>query len=144
MLVPEDEQHDLAGHDLLWAAIKTIIIADFVMSLDNVIGVAAAAKGSVLLLVLGLAISIPLIVYGSTLLLKLMTRWPIIITIGGGVLGWVAGEMMITDPVIKDWVDGQANWLHAVAPAAGALIVVALGKWITASREARVTATQQV
>ena len=144
MLVPEEEQHDLAGHEHLWAAIKTIIIADFVMSLDNVIGVAAAAKGSVLLLVLGLAISIPLIVYGSTLLLKLMTRWPIIITIGGGVLGWVAGEMMITDPVIKDWVDGQANWLHAVAPAAGALIVVALGKWITASREARVTATQQV
>ena len=132
MLIPDEEEHHLDAHSKLWAAIKTIIVADFIMSLDNVLGVAAAAKGNVVLLVLGLAISIPLIIYGSTLILKLMTRWPVIITIGGGILGWVAGEMAITDPVILPWVDAHAHWLHEAAPAAGALLVVALGKAIAA------------
>lgn len=135
MLIPEEDETDLDGHEHLWAAIKTIIVADFVMSLDNVLGVAAAAKGNLVLLVLGLAISIPLIIYGSTLILKLMTRFPIIITLGGGVLGWVAGEMMISDPVISGWVNSQAHWLHTAAPAFGALFVVAMGKWITTFRE---------
>ena len=81
------------------AAIKTILVADLVMSLDNVIAVAAAAKGNTTLLVIGLAVSIPLIVFGSTLLLKVMERFPIIITLGAALLGWVAGEMAITDPV---------------------------------------------
>lgn len=134
MLMPEDEETDLAAHDHLWGAIKTIIVADFVMSLDNVLGVAAAAKGNLVLLVLGLAISIPLIIYGSTLILKLMTRWPIIITLGGAILGWVAGEMMITDPVISGWVDSEAHWLHQVGPAFGAALVVAMGKWIPTFR----------
>lgn len=142
MLIPEDGEEDLEAHDHLWGAIKTIIVADFVMSLDNVLGVAAAAKGTVVLLVLGLAISIPLIIYGSTLILKLMTRWPIIITLGGAILGWVAGEMMITDPVISGWVDSQAHWLHTVAPAFGALLVVALGKWITTFRMPKEAAQQ--
>jgi len=142
MLIPEEDETNLDGHEHLWAAIKTIIVADFVMSLDNVLGVAAAAKGNVALLVIGLAISIPLIIYGSTLILKLMTRFPIIITLGGGVLGWVAGEMMITDPVISSWVDTQAHWLHTVAPAFGALFVVAMGKWITTFRETKTQATE--
>jgi len=142
MLIPEDEETNLDGHEHLWAAIKTIIVADFVMSLDNVLGVAAAAKGNVALLVIGLTISIPLIIYGSTLILKLMTRFPVIITLGGGVLGWVAGEMMITDPVISGWVDSQAHWLHTVAPAFGALFVVAMGKWITTFRDAKAQATE--
>ena len=142
MLIPEDGEEDLDGHEHLWAAVKTIIVADFVMSLDNVLGVAAAAKGNVALLIIGLAISIPLIIYGSTLILKLMTRFPFIITIGGGVLGWVAGEMMITDPVISGWVDGQAKWLHTVAPAFGALFVVAMGKWITTFREPKTQTTE--
>lgn len=137
MLIPEEDETELDGHEHLWAAIKTIIIADFVMSLDNVIGVAAAAKGDIVLLVLGLAISIPLIIYGSTLILKLMTRFPVIITLGGGILGWVAGEMIITDPVISGWVESQAHWLHTVAPAFGALFVVAMGKWITTFRSPR-------
>ena len=98
MLIPDDDSAEFDSSEHLWTAIKTIIIADLVMSLDNVLGVAAAAKGSVVLLILGLAISIPLIIYGSTLLLKLMQRWPVIITVGGAVLGWVAGEMMVTDP----------------------------------------------
>ena len=86
MLLPEDGDEEIDASTQLWAAIKTIIIADFVMSLDNVLGVAAAAKGSLLLLIIGLGISIPIIIYGSTLVLKLMKRWPIIVTVGGGVL----------------------------------------------------------
>jgi hypothetical protein len=116
------------GHAQLWSAIKTIVVADFIMSLDNVLGVAAAAKGSLLLLVLGLAISIPLIIYGSTFILKLMNRFPAIITLGGGVLGWVAGEMAIADPIISPWVEAEADWLHNAAPLLGALAVVAVGK----------------
>lgn len=121
---------DVDSSDNLWAAIKTILIADLVMSLDNVIAVAAAAKGSLTLLVLGLAISIPLVVFGATLLMKVMGRYPIIITIGAALLGWVAGDMAATDPVVKGWVDANAAWLHWAAPAAGAVLVVVVGKWL--------------
>ncbi|KPK55145.1 MAG: hypothetical protein AMJ63_00855 [Myxococcales bacterium SG8_38_1] len=137
LLMPEDgDDGDVESSDNLWAAIKTILIADLVMSLDNVIAVAAAAKGSLLLLILGLAISIPLVVFGATLLMKLMDRWPIIITIGAGLLGWVAGEMIVTDPLIRDWVDASAAYLHWVAPATGVAFVVLFGKWLAARAEA--------
>jgi YjbE family integral membrane protein len=132
LLMPEDGGDDVESSDNLWAAIKTILIADLVMSLDNVIGVAAAAKGSITLLVLGLAISIPIVIFGATMLMKLMHRFPVIITIGAALLGWVAGDMAATDPVVKDWVDANAAWLHWAAPAAGALFVVVLGKWLAA------------
>ncbi len=135
MLIPDDGEAQLDAHSKLWGAIKTIIVADFIMSLDNVLGVAAAAKGNVVLLVLGLAISIPLIIYGSTFLLKLMNRYPIIITIGGGILGWVAGEMAVTDPVLLSWVDANAHWMHDAMPAAGAVLVVAVGKLIASHKE---------
>jgi len=134
MLIPEDDEAEVDGAAHLWSAIKTIIVADFVMSLDNVLGVAAAAKGNVVLLVLGLGISIPLIVYGSTLILKLMTRFPIIITVGGGVLGWVAGEMAVSDPVLASWSEGSGHWAHAAAPALGAIFVVGAGKAAAASK----------
>jgi len=134
MLIPEDDEAEVAGAAHLWSAIKTIIVADFVMSLDNVLGVAAAAKGNVVLLVLGLGISIPLIIYGSTLILKLMTRFPIIITVGGGVLGWVAGEMAVSDPVLASWSEGSGHWAHAVAPVLGAIFVVGAGKAAAASK----------
>jgi YjbE family integral membrane protein len=134
MLLPEDGEEEISAHAQLWSAIKTIIVADFIMSLDNVLGVAAAAKGSLLLLILGLAISIPLIIYGSTFILKLMNRFPSIITVGGGVLGWVAGEMAIADPIVSPWVEGEASWLHSMAPVIGALSVVAVGKSIAARK----------
>jgi YjbE family integral membrane protein len=134
MLMPEDGEEEISAHAQLWSAIKTIIVADFIMSLDNVLGVAAAAKGSLLLLILGLAISIPLIIYGSTFILKLMNRFPSIITIGGGVLGWVAGEMAIADPIVSPWVESNADWLHSMAPVIGALSVVAVGKSIAARK----------
>jgi YjbE family integral membrane protein len=136
LLLPEDHgEGDVESSDDLWAAIKTILIADLVMSLDNVIAVAAAAKDSLTLLILGLAISIPLVIFGSTLLLKLMDRWPVIITIGAALLGWVAGEMAVTDPLVKEWVNANASWLHWIAPAAGAAGVVLMGKWLVARAE---------
>jgi YjbE family integral membrane protein len=140
LLVPEggSEGHGSANTSLA-AAIKTILLADLVMSLDNVIAVAAAAKGNTLLLVVGLAISIPLVVFASRLLLTLMDRYPAIITLGAALLGWVAGEMAITDPITKGWVDGQAAYLHYVLPAAGAIGVVLFGKWLAARATARVT-----
>jgi YjbE family integral membrane protein len=124
-----DDSGDLKAHSNLAAAIKTIIIADLVMSLDNVIGVAAAAKGNVPLLVIGLVISIPLIVYGSKIILKLMTRFPVIITIGAALLGWVAGEMAVSDPALTGWMAGH-DTTHMLAPAAGALLVVLTGNWL--------------
>ena len=132
LLMPEDGGDDVESSDNLWAAIKTILIADLVMSLDNVIGVAAAAKGSLTLLILGLAISIPLVIFGATMLMKLMHRFPVIITIGAALLGWVSGDMAATDPVVKAWVDANAAWLHWAAPAGGAVFVVVLGKWLAA------------
>ena len=139
LLIPEEEDENIDASDNLIAAIKTILIADLVMSLDNVIAVAAAAGGSLTLLILGLAISIPLVVFGSTLLLHLMERWPVIITIGGGLLGFVAGEMLVTDPALRDWFaglgvqfDGEKPKvaglsLELMAGAVGAVIVIAAG-----------------
>ena len=131
LLLPDEEggaEHD-AGPSMA-AAIKTILLADLVMSLDNVIAVAAAAKGSTLLLVIGLAISIPLVVFASRLLLVLMGRFPIIITLGAALLGWVAGEMGVTDPAVSAWIDAHAHAAHYLAPAVGAIGVVAVGKWL--------------
>ena len=99
----EGEQAEIASHTALWAAVRTILIADLVMSLDNVLGVAAAAKGNTALMIIGLAISIPLIVFGSSLVLKLMERYPSIITFGGALLGYLGGDMMATDPAIAAW-----------------------------------------
>src|SRR4051812_38218231 len=106
LLIPEDGEENIKASDQLLAAIKTILIADLVMSLDNVIAVAAAAGGSYLLLILGLAISIPLVIFGATLLLKLMDRFPVIITIGAGLIGWVAGEMLVADTALAPWLTG--------------------------------------
>jgi YjbE family integral membrane protein len=141
LLKGEDGEEEMEGHSNLAAAIKTIVIADLVMSLDNVIGVAAAAKGNVPLLVFGLVISIPLIIFGSTLILKLMNRFPVIITIGAGLLGWVAGEMVLTDPAIHDFVE-KHHYLHNILPALGAALVVVVGKW-AASRSAQPAAAEQ-
>jgi YjbE family integral membrane protein len=145
LLVPEDGgEGDVESSDNLWAAIKTILIADLVMSLDNVIAVAAVAKGSIVLLILGLAISIPLVVFGATILMKLMGRFPVIITIGAALIGYVAGEMLVTDPVVVVWFTANAHWMIdfevfsilgaklelSGAGLIGAAIIVVVGKWI--------------
>ena len=129
LMLPEDvEDHEsLASADNLWSAVRTIVIADAVMSLDNVIGIAAAAKGDMVLIVLGLLISIPLIVFGSTLILRLLDRYPQIAFIGGALLGYIAGEIVITDPALVPYFQDVGDWLHWAAPAAGAAFVIALG-----------------
>jgi YjbE family integral membrane protein len=123
----DDGEGEAKEHGSLMAAVRTILIADLVMSLDNVIAVAAAAKGSLTLLILGLAISIPLVIFGSTMMIKLMERFPIIIVLGAGLIGWVGGETMISDAVLRDAVQARP-WLHYAAAAAGAALVIAIGK----------------
>jgi YjbE family integral membrane protein len=142
LLLPEEGDENITASDNLISAIKTILIADLVMSIDNVIAVAAAAQGSMTLLILGLAISIPLVIFGSTLLLHLMERWPVIITIGGGLLGFVAGEMLVTDPALKGWLAGigvefdggkpkvGGLSLEIICGVVGAVIVIAAGTLI--------------
>jgi len=107
------------------------------MSIDNVIGVAGAAKGSLTLLVFGLVVSIPLVVVGSQLIMKLIERFPALIIAGGGLLGFLAGEISIEDTAVKPWIEANAPQLHYIAPIAGIVIVVGIGWWrARRSREA--------
>jgi YjbE family integral membrane protein len=136
LLVPEDDDHgDLKASDKLLGAIRTIIVADFVMSVDNVIGIAGAAQGAagegqggheMALVIFGLLVSIPIIVWGSTLVLKLMDRFPLIVTGGGMLLGWIAGTLAVTDPVTLPYVP-DTDTVRYVAGAAGAVLVLAAG-----------------
>jgi YjbE family integral membrane protein len=131
LLRPEQgEDHGAAQSDSLMNTIRTILLADLVMSLDNVIAVAAAAKGSMALLIIGLAVSIPLVVFGSTMILKLMDRFPIIITLGAALLGFVSGEMLLSDPFLEAWFQAQPAWLHQGIPITVALAVVIIGKFL--------------
>ncbi|MBY0474017.1 MAG: TerC family protein [Nitrosomonas sp.] len=133
LLQPEPiEVHEVGASTTLLGAIKTIIVADAVMSLDNVIAIAGAAKDSMGLVIFGLVISVPIIVWGSQLVMKVMDRYPITIVIGAGLLGWIAGDMAVTDVVTKDWVSMQAKYLHWIAPAAMAFLVIMLGKTLAA------------
>ncbi|MDE2586475.1 MAG: TerC family protein, partial [Betaproteobacteria bacterium] len=102
----------------------------FVMSLDNVIGVAGAAHGSLFLLLFGLAVSIPLIVWSSQLILRLMERWPAVVTLGAALLGYVAGQMMFADPAVSAWLAEAPEWMAKAAGIAGAVLVVVVGKII--------------
>jgi YjbE family integral membrane protein len=132
LLVPEDDEHSsIQGSDKLWAAVKTVIVADLVMSVDNVIAIAGAATGAgaqhqMPLVIFGLLVSIPIIVWGSQLVLKLMDRFPLIITAGGMLLGWIAGTMAHSDPAVKDWLPQTAMWSYGLG-AAGALGVFLVG-----------------
>ena len=123
------------GTGTMMAAIRTILIADLVMSLDNVIAVAATAQGNMTLLVLGLAISIPMVIFGSTLMIKLMERFPVIVTLGAALIGWVGGETIVNDNLLHGYAMAHP-WLHYVAAAAGALLVVALGKFMQSRKPA--------
>ena len=132
LLTEGDDEDEMDGQSHIWGAIRTILIADLVMSLDNVVAVAAAAQkgpeeARLLLLVIGLGLSIPLIIFGSTLLLKVMERFPIIITIGAALLGYLAGSMVVEDPVAHDFIAQTIPNAHAVLAISGALLVVALG-----------------
>ena len=139
LLAPEDEDEhaNIQASDKLWAAVKTVIIADFVMSLDNVIAIAGAAETAgeghqMPLVIFGLLVSIPIIVWGSQLVIKLMDRFPIIITAGGMLLGWIAGTMALTDPAMLTYLPQvpQTDTMKYVFGIAGALFVLAVGKLV--------------
>ncbi len=132
-LLKGEDEDDGEGKEIngMMAAIRTILIADLVMSLDNVLAVAAAAKGNLPLLVLGLLISIPLIVFGATLLTKVMERFPIIITIGAALLGFLAGEMLLTDPAVTTRFGAISEQTVTFGGVLGAVLVVALGTYLT-------------
>ncbi len=135
LLVPEDEDHDgIDGGTTLFAAIKTIIVADAVMSLDNVIAVAGASHGSIVLVTFGILVSIPIVVWGSNLVLTLMDRFPVVITFGAALLGWIAGGMLLTDPAVPDTVAKSVPYANYVFASIGAILVVCVGKFI-ASRQ---------
>ena len=132
LLVPDDDEHsNIQSSDKLWAAVKTVIIADLVMSVDNVIAIAGAATGAgaqhqMPLVIFGLLVSIPIIVWGSQLVLKLMDRFPMIITAGGMLLGWIAGTMAHSDPALKDWLPQTSAWSYGLG-LAGAMGVLLVG-----------------
>ncbi len=154
LLAPEHDDHsDIAASDKLLAAIKTIIVADLVMSIDNVIAIAGAAQGAadhheMPLVIFGLVISIPIIVWGSQLVIKLMDRFPMIITGGGMLLGWIAGTMLVSDPALAvadtlAWmpkIDQDSSAIKYGAGIAGALLVLGIGKWLVARRESTAAA----
>lgn len=142
----EEGGHEIAASDTLWRAVRTIAIADAVMSLDNVVAIAAAAKGHPELFIFGLVLSIPLIIVGAQLISSLIERFPLFIWAGAALLGWIAGEMIVSDPVVINWLQANAAWmlkpapvevypsgfgpydpLHYGAAAVGAAIVVAAG-----------------
>jgi YjbE family integral membrane protein len=157
LLVPEDDGHgDIQASDKLWAAVKTVIVADFVMSLDNVIAIAGAAENAgeghqMPLVIFGLLVSIPIIVWGSQMVIRLMDRFPIVITLGAMLLGWIAGTMAVTDPALVGYLPLQeaaragaaaeplAAWRYA-AGVAGAVLVLAAGRWLAARAAARAAA----
>jgi YjbE family integral membrane protein len=133
LILPESRNHGdgsikAAAH--LWGAVKTIIVADFIMSLDNVLGVAGAAHGNVWLLGFGLLVSIPLIAWSSQLVLRLIDRYPVIIYLGGALLGYVAGEMLIGDSIVAGLIKSGPGILHILLPLACAVLVVLVGAWL--------------
>jgi YjbE family integral membrane protein len=129
LVIPEGEAHGngITATTHVWGAIRTILLADAVMSLDNVVAIAAAAQGSVLLIALGLVISIPLIVFGSQLVLRLLARLPILVVLGAGLLGWIAGEIIVSDPVVLSRLPYDEHTLSLVAKPALALLVMGVG-----------------
>ncbi len=144
LLVPQDANGhaNIQGSDKLWAAVKTVIIADLVMSIDNVIAIAGAATGAgerhqLPLVIFGLLVSVPIIIWGSQMVLKLMDRFPIIITVGAMLLGWIAGTMAHTDPAVRDWLPQAPLWGYGLATT-GALLVYLGGAVLR--RRAQVTA----
>jgi YjbE family integral membrane protein len=144
LITGDDEHGEVKGSDKLLAAVWTIIVADLVMSVDNVLGIASAAQGAnpdhqMFLIVFGLLVSIPIIVWGSQFVIKLMEKFPIVITLGAGLLGWLAGGMLVTDPAVAAWFTAHVPNAPTLAGVIGALLVVAVAKWLTARKKAPTT-----
>ena len=133
-LLTEVETHDLDGKinqsSNLLTAIRTIIIADFVMSLDNALAITAAAKGDIGLVVFGLLLSVPIIIWGSALIIRLMERFPIIITAGAGLLGWLGGGLMISDKILAEFTASSLPVTPTIAATVGTIFVIAVGRFL--------------
>jgi YjbE family integral membrane protein len=146
LLTDETDESDIAASHSVWAAVRTIVIADIIMSLDNVVAIAAAAKGSWTLIIIGLAVSVPMIVFGATLLMTVLQRYPVLVWAGAALLGWVAGGLIIEDPLVKDFfvgllakpgVDPSVTFHELVEPfggIVGAVLVTAVG-WLMRRHE---------
>ncbi len=145
LMMPQDEGgHEIDASSNLMGAIKTIIVADAVMSLDNVIAIAGAAKDSIGLVIFGLVVSVPIIVWGSKLVLMLMDRFPIVIVGGAALLGWIGGDMLVHDIVVKDWMMANAAWLKYGGPILGAAFVIVVGKILAARKAPAAAAAEPV
>jgi YjbE family integral membrane protein len=133
LILPDDDRHSeatISGSTRLFGAIKTIVIADAVMSLDNVIAVSAAAQGHLPLAVFGIMISIPIVVWGSRFVLWLLDRFPLVILFGGALLGWIGGGMLVGDVALQPFTSDWPTYSKYFAALVGALFVLAIGKWI--------------
>lgn len=143
LLMPEDDGHgNLEGGSTLISAIKTIIIADFVMSLDNVIAIAGAAQNAhadhqMGLVIFGLLVSVPIIIWGSTLVLRLIDRYPLVVTFGAALLGWIAGGMLITDVLVVQYLGEPTNITKYGLEILCAVFVVLLGRWLASRSKSR-------
>ncbi len=126
LLLEDGGDENIEASGSMWKAVKTIIIADLIMSLDNTLAIAAVAKGDYLLLGIGLALSVPLIVFGSKIIVKIMDRFPIIVYAGAGLIAWTAGEMMQSDKFMASYAGMLPGWL---LPAVITVAVVAVGLW---------------
>ena len=140
-LITQDDggEHEVKASDRLMTAVWTIIVADLIMSLDNVVGVAAAAKGDGLLIVFGLVTSIPIVIIGSQIIMRLIARFPVLVLAGGGLLGYIAGEMVIEDPALQSWIAANAAEVVWIVPPLGFAAVVAMGLWLTRRRRRAVS-----
>ena len=142
LLTDEADEASVKESDTIWNAVRTVAIADMVMSLDNVIAIAAAAKGSIPLIVFGLCLSVPLIVFGATLIITLLQRYPALVWAGAGLLGWVAGSIMVSDP---GWHSAFGEWPHLVDEVVGGIVgvVFVLGlAWLLRQRAAAASAAE--
>jgi predicted tellurium resistance membrane protein TerC len=142
LLVPEEQEGEdsVAAADSLFRAVRIVAVADIIMSLDNVIAIAAAAKGDMVLIIFGLIVSIPLIIAGAAMLMALLDRFPVLVWAGAALLGWIAGEIMIDDPATAQWIgEGLVHNLSLAARIAGAVLVVAAGWYWRRKRHLGVT-----
>jgi YjbE family integral membrane protein len=130
----ESAEHEVKASDRLISAIWTILIADLVMSLDNVMAVTAAAKGDLPLIIFGLVISIPLVIFGSQIIMRLIDRMPLLVPAGGGLLGYIAGDLATDDPVVAPWIELNAPIVDWLAPFIGIAVVVVPGLWLARRR----------
>lgn len=123
-LLRESEEHEVTAAGSIWGAVRTIALADAIMSLDNVVAVAAAARNSMPLIIFGIAVSVPLIVFGSSLMLRLLKRFPVLVVLGAALLGWVAGEILAAEPRLPDWFGPLPDHFERYAAAGGALLIL--------------------